>query len=128
MSTGNAGQSPDGTGADNGRAAREREQEISVRVTEINDNRALIEQAKGMLMFIYGVDGDTAFQMLRAQSQHHNVKLRLLAEQVVKDLVALSDPTSMERRVKFDELLTTAHQRIENVAVRQLDGASKTVE
>ena len=128
MSTGTDGREPYGSAAGDGQAAREREEEISVRVTEINDNRALIEQAKGMLMFIYGVDGDTAFEMLRTQSQHHNVKLRLLAEQIVKDLVALSDPNSVERRVRFDELLMTAHKRIDHVAERQLDGASKTVE
>jgi hypothetical protein len=128
MSTGTDGREPYGTAAGDGQASREREEEISVRVTEINDNRALIEQAKGMLMFIYGVDGDTAFEMLRTQSQHHNVKLRLLAEQIVKDLVALSDPKSLERRVHYDELLMTAHQRIDHVAERQLDGASKTVE
>jgi ANTAR domain len=124
MSTETDGRDPHGTVAGDGPA--ERELEISARVMEINDQRAFIEQAKGMLMFIYGVDGDAAFQMLRTQSQHHNVKLRLLAEQIVKDLVALSDPTSLERRVRYDELLTTAHQRIEHAAVRQLDGANKT--
>lgn len=126
MSAETNGLSPYGTVAADGRAERAREHEISVRVTEINDNRALIEQAKGMLMFIYGVDGDAAFQMLRVHSQQHNVKLRLLAEQIVKDLAALSDPASPERRVRYDELLASAHQRIEHAAVRQLDGAAKT--
>ncbi|CAN5605543.1 hypothetical protein BH09ACT8_BH09ACT8_63900 [soil metagenome] len=114
--------------AGDGQARREREQEISVRVAEINDNRAGIEQAKGMLMFIYGVDDEAAFQMLRTQSQHRNVKLRLLAEQIVKDLLALSDPTSPDDRVRYDELLMTAHQRIDQSTGRQLDGASGTGE
>jgi ANTAR domain len=55
-------------------------------------SHALIEQAKGMLMFVYGIDADTPFDVLRRQSQQHNVKLRLIAEQTLKDLVELSHP------------------------------------
>ena len=43
-----------------------------------------------MLMFVYGLDADAAFDALRSQSQEHNVKLVLIAEQVVKDLVDLA--------------------------------------
>ena len=32
-----------------------------------------------MLMLVYGIDADTAFDLLRWRSQHTNVKLRLLA-------------------------------------------------
>jgi hypothetical protein len=51
----------------------------------ITASRALIEQTKGMLMFVYGIDADAAFDVLRKQSQQHNIKLRLIAEQVLKD-------------------------------------------
>ena len=82
-------------------------------------NRAIIEQAKGMLMFVYGIDADEAFQRLREQSQQHNVKLRLVANQVSQDLVRLARSSSPSRRMEHDLLLRTAHQRISDAAVRQ---------
>ena len=89
-------------------------------------HNALIEQAKGMLMFAYGIDADEAFDVLRSQSQNHNVKLRLIAEQVVKDLVELSRSRSPARRVALDGLMQNAHKRIAHSAARQLNGESKT--
>src|SRR4051794_35555469 len=75
-------------------ALSEREQErISDAVRTIVGQRATIEQAKGMLMFVYGIDADAAFEVLRGQSQHHNVKLRLIAEQISKDLIEVSQST-----------------------------------
>ncbi|MBV9292325.1 MAG: GAF and ANTAR domain-containing protein [Frankiales bacterium] len=50
-------------------------------------SRAVIEQAKGILMHRDGVDADTAFDVLRQQSQHRNVKLRAVAEQLVASTV-----------------------------------------
>ena len=50
---------------------RAREDLISARVAEITEHRAVIEQAKGMLMLIYGLDDDAAFDLLsrwRSQS------------------------------------------------------------
>ena len=40
----------------------------------------MIEQAKGMLMLIYGLDADAAFDLLKWRSQKSNVKLRRLAK------------------------------------------------
>ena len=51
------------------------------------DHRAVIEQAKGVLMLAHGVDADESFALLRAYSQDHNVKVRDLADRLV-DLVA----------------------------------------
>ncbi len=85
---------------------------------EFDANRAIIEQAKGMLMFMYGIDADEAFQRLREQSQQHNVKLRLIAQQVSKDLVELARSSSPSRRMEHDLLLRTAHQRVSDAAVR----------
>jgi hypothetical protein len=96
-------------------------------VHEYVERRALIEQAKGLLMFVYGFDADDAFEVLRTQSQVHNIKLRLIAEQVVKDLVELArDTKGPARRRAFDAVMSVAHQRITDVAARQLDGESKT--
>jgi hypothetical protein len=105
--------------------AEERER-IWAEAREYAEHRALIEQAKGMLMFVYGLDADEAFDVLRSQSQQHNVKLLLIAEQVVKDLVELAVNKGPARRLAFDGLMFTAHRRITDVAARQLDGQSKT--
>jgi response regulator NasT len=45
--------------------------------------RALIEQAKGILMARHAVDGDRAFSMLRDHSQHNGRKLVDVAQAVV---------------------------------------------
>jgi hypothetical protein len=101
------------------------QQRITDAVADIGDRRAFIEQAKGMLMFVYGLDGDAAFDLLRWQSQMHNVKLRIIAEQVVKDLVELGRQ-GPPARIAVDGLLLSAHQRIVHSAERQLNGESKT--
>lgn len=49
----------------------------------------VIEQAKGLVMGYYGVDADTAFEMLRQWSQNRNVKLRLLSSALT---AAAADP------------------------------------
>jgi len=95
---------------------------------ECSERRALIEQTKGMLMFVYGIGADDAFDVLRKQSQDHNVKLRLVAEQILKDLVELSKAKGPARRLAFDGLMLTAHQRIADVAARLTDGASRIAE
>lgn len=46
-------------------------------------NRAVIEQAKGVLMALRGVDEHEAFDWLRTSSQARNIKVKVLAEQVV---------------------------------------------
>ena len=43
-----------------------------------------IEQAKGMLMGYYGVDADTAFELLRRWSSTCNIKLRILSAAIVE--------------------------------------------
>ena len=48
-------------------------------------SRAVIEQAKGILMGRMGCTADEAFDLLTRQSQHLNRKLRDVAQQVVHD-------------------------------------------
>jgi GAF domain-containing protein len=48
------------------------------------DSRAVIEQAKGVLMAQRHVDADQAFEMLRAASQRYNRKLRDIAQGIVE--------------------------------------------
>jgi hypothetical protein len=85
---------------------RAREEMITARVAEITEHRAVIEQAKGMLMLVYGLDEDAAFDLLRWRSQSSNVKLRLLAEQVVCNFRDLRDE-AISSRVAFDHALLT---------------------
>jgi hypothetical protein len=47
------------------------------------ETRATIEQAKGVLIGAYGIDADTAFDLLRWASQQTNTKLRLVASNLV---------------------------------------------
>ena len=102
------------------------EQRITEALRAITERRAVIEQAKGMLMLVYGVDADKAFDVLRKQSQDHNVKLNLGAEQVMKDLVELSRNKGPVRQLALGGLIATASQRIQHSAERQLDGQTKT--
>lgn len=46
-------------------------------------SRAVIEQAKGMLMATVGCSSEEAFALLRTESQNRNIKLRLAAQQLV---------------------------------------------
>lgn len=48
-------------------------------------SRAVIEQAKGILMGRHRVDEDAAFAMLRVESQTHNRRLRDVAQSVVDE-------------------------------------------
>jgi AmiR/NasT family two-component response regulator len=51
--------------------------------------RAVIEQAKGILMARHSVDADTAFEMLRSHSQHNGNKLVEVASSVVESHLLL---------------------------------------
>lgn len=50
---------------------------------EATAHRAVIEQAKGLLMGRHGIDADQAFALLSAMSQRENKKLRLLAAEIM---------------------------------------------
>ena len=55
------------------------------------DSRAVIEQAKGVLMAQRHVDSDQAFEILREASQRYNRKLREIAEGIVTGTQAKRD-------------------------------------
>ena len=89
-----------------------RQDTISTAVAEIAVNRSAIEQAKGMLMVVYRVDADRAFDLLKWRSQVTNVKVRRLAEQLLSDFGALLYDDVLPTRATYDHLLLTAHHRI----------------
>jgi AmiR/NasT family two-component response regulator len=59
--------------------------------------RALIEQAKGILMARHAVDADHAFNMLRDQSQHNGRKVVDVAQGIVDSYLLLPPPQTEPR-------------------------------
>ena len=63
-------------------------------------------------MLIYRMDEPAAFELLKWRSQETNTKLILLARQVAADFIALSGTETLPPRSAYDNLLLTAHLRI----------------
>ncbi len=99
------------------------EDAITVRVAEIAERRSKIEQVKGMLMLVYGIDDTAAFNLLKWLSQESNVKLRALADQIAEDFCAASQQAISSRTV-LDGLLLTAHARAAGVSSPSADGTA----
>jgi GAF domain-containing protein len=59
--------------------------ELSANLTRAMESRAVIEQAKGVLMSTHRVTADDAFDLLVARSQNQNRKLREVADDVVRE-------------------------------------------
>jgi hypothetical protein len=88
----------------------ERDELVNAALAEIAAHRAVIDQVKGMMMLIYRIDADQAFEILRWRSQETNVRLRRFAEQVGTELRAL-EPAPLDV-VAVDRVVMTAHLRI----------------
>jgi GAF domain-containing protein len=58
-------------------------------------SRAVIEQAKGVIMALRGIPEHEAFQVLRKTSQDRNVKVRVLAEEVVRGVLSGAGGTEL---------------------------------
>ncbi|MGX1811478.1 PAS and ANTAR domain-containing protein [Nocardia sp. NPDC055321] len=89
--------------------AYDRQVVIEETMSEMVKDRAAIEQAKGVLMVMYSVTADQAFDVLRWRSQETNTKLRDLARKL---LAGMSDVGggSPRQRTRFDHLLLTVHE------------------
>jgi PAS domain S-box-containing protein len=86
----------------------EHEEMVTAKLSEIAESRAAIEQTKGMLMLVYGIDEDTAFNLLKWLSQEANIKLRQLAEQISVDF----RDAGLTSQSEYDQLLLTARLRV----------------
>ena len=64
--------------------------------------RAMIEQAKGILMARHAVDADRAFEMLRHHSQHNGHKLVDVAQAIVDSHLLLLPPLAQATRTSDD--------------------------
>jgi ANTAR domain len=103
-------------------AGEAREVSITQAVAEIAENRAVVEQAKGVLMYVYQVDADAAFDVLKWRSQETKVELCALAEQLLADIRTLGhddDSRSYGSIFEFDRLLLTIHERMRAKAARK---------
>ena len=60
-------------------------------VEDFTVHRAVIEQAKGVLMQLFSTDAATAWDMLRIYSQHSNRRVRVVAQSLVQ--AATNDQT-----------------------------------
>jgi PAS domain S-box-containing protein len=103
-------------------AGEAREVSIARGIAEIADNRAVIEQAKGVLMYVYQVDADAAFDVLNWRSQETKVKLSALAGQLLADIRTLGHDDgsrSYGSIFEFDRLLLTTHERVRAKAARK---------
>jgi hypothetical protein len=88
------------------------DERVTEAVAEIAEARSGIEQTKGMLMLIYRISDESAFELLKWRSQETNTKLRTLAEQIAKDFLALPYDEVLPSRPVYDRLLLTAHLRV----------------
>lgn len=89
------------------RSVEEHQTTITEAVAEIAKHRSTIEQAKGVLMMVYGIDADAAFDLLKWRSQESNIKLRLLAERLMSQFQSLRYGEAPPRRSTFDQILLT---------------------
>ena len=62
-------------------------QRLAGQLEQAMASRAVIEQAKGVIMAMRGVPEHEAFEVLRKSSQDRNVKVRELAHQIVTGVI-----------------------------------------
>lgn len=83
-------------------------------VPRLAASREVIDCAKGMIMFVYGLSADRAFDLLRWRSQEGNVKVRVLAQRLLAGVAEEGpDLVTGQTRTTFDHVLLTAHERTE---------------
>ena len=83
----------------------EQQDQMAAQLAAIAENRAVIEQAKGVLMAAYGITADRAFEILVWRSQETNIKLRDLTTRFM-DAISTSH-LSPESRSNVDHTLLT---------------------
>jgi PAS domain-containing protein len=84
------------------REAAAREATASIQASA--ERRAVIEQAKGVLMMVYGVESEESFDLLREASNAANIAVRDIAYSLVH-LFAGRDVTLVPSREAIDEFL-----------------------
>jgi ANTAR domain/PAS fold len=108
---GTAGYYIDLTGTFDEARNESRQEVLDEALPDLFENRAAIEQAKGVMMAVYRISPDQAFRVLQWRSQDTNVKLRTLAKQLIHEVSNLP-PLSAAVQSQFDHLLLTVHEHI----------------
>ena len=67
-------------------------QRLAGQLEQAMASRAVIEQAKGVIMALRGLPEHEAFEVLRTTSQARNIKVRDLAHQIVTGVVTREEP------------------------------------
>ncbi|MFI9403466.1 PAS and ANTAR domain-containing protein [Nocardia sp. NPDC052316] len=83
---------------------------LDTTVPGVVEARAVIEQAKGVLMFVYGINAEQAFRVLQWRSQETNTKLRTLATKLIA-VINTFDGAPVKVRAQFDHMLLTVHEQ-----------------
>ncbi|MGE2725934.1 PAS and ANTAR domain-containing protein [Mycolicibacterium pulveris] len=78
--------------------------DISAALSKVTEARAVIEQAKGLLMAAYGISADRAFDILVWRSQETNIKVRELASRFVTEMAG---GLPADTRTRVDHVLLT---------------------
>ncbi|OBA63945.1 hypothetical protein A5647_00310 [Mycobacterium sp. 1100029.7] len=107
---GTAGYYIDLTGTEEARF-ESRQEVLDDALPDLFENRAAIEQAKGVMMAVYRISADQAFRVLQWRSQETNVKLRVLARELVRE-VAKMPAMSAHVQSRFDHVLLTVHEHV----------------
>jgi ANTAR domain-containing protein len=74
------------------------------------DTLPIIEQSKGILIGYFGIDADTAFNVLRRWSSHTNIKLRDISQLLV-DAASTPPRPGQPPRSALDHLITRLQTR-----------------
>lgn len=78
--------------------------DVTAAVSEVSESRAVIEQAKGVLMAAHGISAERAFDILVWRSQETNIKVRDLAARFIDAVVGQMSPGTVS---KIDHALLT---------------------
>jgi hypothetical protein len=84
--------------------------EVDDAIAGVLDGRAVIEQAKGVLMLACGISDDEAFRMLVAHSQSTNVKTREVAQRLMSRLAEEPFGPTVPLQQQVMSLLDKPHQ------------------
>jgi ANTAR domain/PAS fold len=77
-------------------------------VSQLAAHRAVIEQARGILMFVYNLQAEQALEVLKWRSRETNTKLRDLCEQFVRHVTSRGMTPDLLRR-EVDHVMLSAH-------------------
>jgi ANTAR domain/PAS fold len=88
-----------------------RQEILDEKLPGLFEARAAIEQAKGVLMFVYRISAEHAFAILQWRSQETNTRVRALAGALLGQLNTLTESGTV--RSEFDHLLLTIHEHVD---------------